>query len=105
MKGNRHENIVTFLGAFLQENTSALYLVMEFMDGGALVDVIESNTTIAEDQIATICREVSETRLKCALDRLMLTTITDLQGPHSSAQAQHHSPRYQVGQRAILPSR
>jgi serine/threonine protein kinase len=33
--------------------------VMEFMEGGALTDVIDNNASISEDQIATICYEVS----------------------------------------------
>ena len=31
---------------------------MEFMDGGALNEVIDNNATITESQIATICLEV-----------------------------------------------
>nr|OQO28647.1 hypothetical protein B0A51_04857 [Rachicladosporium sp. CCFEE 5018] len=57
MKESRHDNIVNFLDAFLQEETYELWVVMEFMEGGALTDVIDNNTTISEDQIATICFE------------------------------------------------
>lgn len=59
MKESRHDNIVNFLDAFLQEDTFELWVVMEFMEGGALTDVIDNNTSISEDQIATICYEVS----------------------------------------------
>ena len=59
MKESRHENIVNFLDAFLQEETFELWVVMEFMEGGALTDVIDNNASISEDQIATICYEVS----------------------------------------------
>ena len=59
MKESRHENIVNFLDAFLQEETFELWVVMEFMEGGALTDVIDNNASISEDQIATICFEVS----------------------------------------------
>lgn len=59
MKESRHDNIVNFLDAFLQEDTFELWLVLEFMEGGALTDVIDNNATITEDQIATICLEVS----------------------------------------------
>jgi protein-serine/threonine kinase len=58
MKESRHDNIVNFLDAFLQEETFELWVVMEFMEGGALTDVIDNNASISEDQIATICYEV-----------------------------------------------
>jgi protein-serine/threonine kinase len=60
MKESRHENIVNFLDAFLQEESSELWVVMEFMEGGALTDIIDNNPTITEDQIATVCLEVSQ---------------------------------------------
>lgn len=59
MKDSKHPNIVNFLDAFLQEESSELWVVMEFMEGGALTDVIDNNPSISEDQIATICLEVS----------------------------------------------
>jgi hypothetical protein len=59
MKESRHDNIVNFLDAFLQEEQSELWVVMEFMEGGALTDVIDNNPTITEDQIATVCLEVN----------------------------------------------
>ncbi|KAK4501809.1 hypothetical protein PRZ48_007618 [Zasmidium cellare] len=57
MKESRHDNIVNFMDAFLQEDTFELWVVMEFMEGGALTDVIDNNASITEDQIATICHE------------------------------------------------
>ncbi|KAK7180797.1 ste ste20 paka protein kinase [Paraphaeosphaeria sporulosa] len=57
MKDSHHPNIVDFLDAFLQEDQSELWVVMEFMEGGALTDVIDNNPSISEDQIATICLE------------------------------------------------
>ena len=57
MKESTHPNIVNFLDAFLRGN-SELWVVMEYMEGGALTDVIDNNT-LEEDQIATICYEVS----------------------------------------------
>ena len=59
MKDSKHPNIVNFLDAFLQEDASELWVVMEFMEGGALTDVIDNNPSISEDQIATVCLEVS----------------------------------------------
>lgn len=58
MKDSQHANIVNFLDSFLQEQSSELWVVMEFMEGGALTDIIDNNPVIQEDQIATICSEV-----------------------------------------------
>lgn len=104
MKESRHDNIVNFLDAFLQEETFELWVVMEFMEGGALTDVIDNNPSISEDQIATICYEVS------ILDDggLRLTAMTntffstDLQRTHPPPRTKHHPPRHQIGQRAPL---
>lgn len=58
MKDSQHANIVNFLDSFLQESSNELWVVMEFMEGGALTDVIDNNQVIQENQIATICVEV-----------------------------------------------
>lgn len=58
MKESSHPNIVNFLDSFLQEGNNELWVVMEFMEGGALTDVIDNNPTITEAQISTICNEV-----------------------------------------------
>ncbi|KAK9235634.1 kinase-like domain-containing protein [Lipomyces kononenkoae] len=55
MKESQHPNIVNFLDAYLRE-PSDLWVVMEYMQGGALTDIIENNT-LTEAQIATICLE------------------------------------------------
>jgi serine/threonine-protein kinase CLA4 len=55
MKDNEHPNIVNFLESFLQEQNNELWVVMEYMQGGALTDVIEKNPNITEDQISAIC--------------------------------------------------
>ncbi|KAM0434419.1 hypothetical protein ACHAPT_003515 [Fusarium lateritium] len=57
MKDSRHRNIVNFLDAFLRNNYSELWVVMEYMEGGALTDVIDNNPSISEEQISTICHE------------------------------------------------
>ncbi len=59
MKESSHPNIVNFLDSFLQEGNNELWVVMEFMEGGALTDVIDNNHHITEAQISTICNEVS----------------------------------------------
>ncbi|ATZ48030.1 Bccla4 [Botrytis cinerea B05.10] len=57
MKDSKHRNIVNFLDAFLRNNYTELWVVMEYMEGGALTDVIDNNSNITEDQISTICLE------------------------------------------------
>ena len=59
MKDSQHANIVNFLDSFLQEQSNELWVIMEFMEGGALTDIIDNNPVIEENQIATICSEVS----------------------------------------------
>ena len=56
MKESQHPNIVNFLESYLVKNTE-LWVVMEYMEGGALTDIIENNT-LQEDQISSICLEV-----------------------------------------------
>jgi serine/threonine protein kinase len=56
MKESQYPNIVNFLDAFLK-GKSELWVVMQYMEGAALTDVIDNNT-LEEDQIATICFEV-----------------------------------------------
>lgn len=55
MKESQHPNIVNFLEAYLCHK-SELWVVMEFMEGGSLTDIIENNR-LSEAQIATICYE------------------------------------------------
>ncbi|RCH96672.1 Protein kinase, partial [Rhizopus stolonifer] len=57
MKESQHPNIVNYLDSFLLNN-SDLWVIMEYMEGGALTDVIERNT-MTEQQIATVCRETT----------------------------------------------
>ena len=59
MKESQHPNIVNFLESYLvKSNELWLWVVMEYMEGGALTDIIENNT-LDEDQISSICLEVS----------------------------------------------
>jgi serine/threonine-protein kinase CLA4 len=87
MKDSKHENIVNFLDAFLQEEQSELWVVMEFMEGGALTDVIDNNPSISEDQIATVCLEVSllNTRMRHSSN-----SLPDLQGPCTFTFTKYH---------------
>lgn len=55
MRESRHENIVNYLDSFLI-GSSELWVVMEYMEGGSLTDVIDSNKMV-EPQIACICQQ------------------------------------------------
>ncbi|PPQ97261.1 hypothetical protein CVT26_000653 [Gymnopilus dilepis] len=55
MKESQHPNIVNFLDSYLVKSNE-LWVVMEYMEGGALTDVIENNQ-LEEDQISSICLE------------------------------------------------
>lgn len=58
MKDSKHPNIVGFIDAFIVDD-NYLWVVMEYMDGGCLTDILEQFDTIklTEPQIALICRE------------------------------------------------
>lgn len=56
MKESQHPNIVNFLDSYLVKNNE-LWVIMEYMEGGALTDIIDNNNLLEEDQIAAICFE------------------------------------------------
>ena len=95
MKESSHPNIVNFLDSFLQEGNNELWVVMEYMEGGALTDVIDNNPHITEPQISTICNEVY---YACCATIVYANTVIDLQRPSSSSQPKYHSSRYQKRQ-------
>ncbi|KAI8879279.1 Pkinase-domain-containing protein [Backusella circina FSU 941] len=55
MKRSQHPNIVNFIESYLWKGD--LWVVMEYMEGGSLTDVVTCNM-IMEGQIAAICKEV-----------------------------------------------
>jgi protein-serine/threonine kinase len=57
MKESQHPNIVNFLDSYLVKNNE-LWVVMEYMEGGALTDIIENNP-LEERMISRISLEVS----------------------------------------------
>lgn len=82
MKESSHPNIVNFLDSFLQEGNNELWVVMEFMEGGALTDVIDNNPSISEAQISTICNEVRHSTFS---SKSTTDSGTDLQGACASS--------------------
>ena len=54
---SRHENIVNYIDSFLYKNE--LWIVMEYMEGGALTDVVTANL-MTEGQIAAVSREIAQ---------------------------------------------
>jgi len=51
MKGSQQPNIVNFLDSYLLKNNE-LWVVMEYMEGGVVTDIIENNS-LEEDQISS----------------------------------------------------
>lgn len=97
MKESQHPNIVNFLDSFLVKGAE-LWVVMEFMEGGALTDVIDSNS-LEEEQIASISNEVSVSSPSPDVHHSLSLHSTDLQRITAPPRPEHHPPRYQERQR------
>jgi p21-activated kinase 1 len=59
MKESKHKNIVNYIDSFLYKGD--LWVVMEYMEGGSLTDVVTANI-MTEGQIAAVCKEVKPGR-------------------------------------------
>jgi p21-activated kinase 1 len=57
MKESKQKNIVNFIDSFLWRGD--LWVIMEYMEGGSLTDVV-TNNMMMEGQIAAVCYEVLE---------------------------------------------
>ena len=57
MRASRHPNIVNYIDSFLYKNE--LWVVMEYMEGGSLTDVVTANLR-SEGQIAAVSRETCQ---------------------------------------------
>ena len=57
MRASRHPNIVNYIDSFLHKND--LWVVMEYMEGGSLTDVVTANL-MTEGQIAAVSRETCQ---------------------------------------------
>jgi p21-activated kinase 1 len=71
MKDSKHRNIVNFMDSFLHRGD--LWVVMEYMEGGSLTDVVTYNV-LSEGQIAAVCREVCTHKLCLYMIPAMLTS-------------------------------
>jgi len=57
MMSYQHPNIVNYIASYLVNNSTELWVVMEYLESGPLTDVV-LETKLSEGHIAAICREV-----------------------------------------------
>jgi len=79
MRGSNHKNIVNYMDSFLHDGD--LWVVMEYMQGGSLTDVLTINI-MTEGQIAAICREVSDLQQDIHLSLMSHQTLEGLKHLH-----------------------
>ena len=64
MRESKHKNIVNFMDSYLIRGD--LWVIMEYMEGGSLTDVVTFNM-MSEGQIAAVCREVNNVFVKLVI--------------------------------------
>ena len=94
MKDSKHKNIVNFMDSYLRQGD--LWVIMEYMEGGSLTDVVTFNL-MSEGQIAAVCREVSRIlRTYCKFN--LANLFLDIERPTALALQRCHSSGHQVRQ-------
>ncbi len=59
MKQSSRPNIVEFYDMVWTEGNDKVWIIMEYMDGGSVKDLMNYHVVFREDHISTICWEVS----------------------------------------------
>ena len=72
MKDSKHKNIVNFMDSYLRQGD--LWVIMEYMEGGSLTDVVTFNL-MSEGQIAAVCREVCHLEKKISICTIRLNNV------------------------------
>ena len=91
MKDSKHKNIVNFMDSYLVKGD--LWVVMEYMEGGSLTDVVTFNM-MSEPQIAAVCREVCCNHL--SFSNVITDNYPDSARSSISPLKGSHSSRYQI---------
>ena len=90
MKDSKHKNVVNFMDSFLRQGE--LWVIMEYMEGGSLTDVVTFNI-MSEGQIAAVCREVCRAYYQLFGSRPLLIH-TDPERPTALALKRCHPSRH-----------
>ena len=96
MKDSKHKNIVNFIDSYLRQGD--LWVIMEYMEGGSLTDVVTYNM-MSEGQISAVCREVCYQNPSFAQFNHRLTSVfADSEWSAAPSLKRSDTPRHQVRQ-------
>lgn len=101
MRESKHKNIVNFIDSFLIRGD--LWVIMEYMEGGSLTDVVTFNM-MSEGQIAAVCREVRPSP-SLNLFALSINPFLDFEWSSAPTFKRCYPPRYQVRQYSTITRR